>query len=465
MPLYPFPTDAAPVAADQLPSTTESLSWHNVQRKRLKKFAGQYIGEADAAVVTLRSQGETDTSLKAVQDTRAGFNELRVRLPVLSQYYTYSTQHGGIPETKFLNKIKSIILSWCTKNIPTGKPIDETNFENLIRVAKRHWASFSATEQGIITAWVQQLRVAKEAWTFAPAAGEGSLLYGNHYTHHYKILYQVYDFLGDTAKLAALRTTLQTFVNQNFPFGNAAVSVPPSHPVVGASVAEKRFDIDGNFLAMFSVGSTIYVAGNTRGHNGYFRVTSVTYLTSSNKTRLFFAEPLSGLDGGGGSLYRPHNPALYDMPRPAVDAGETIDYIRRNAMHYHQYDLEPWIELVTLSNWREFDTKLIAGLAFLRATVTAPNVVRKPYEFTYSSDTFDALRWQTSHSEYLQPSSMYVPDKMARLIFACDHYFRKNGEAATQTIDTRLYHFAMRSRFLPSTWPYYFRFVFGGVYG
>jgi hypothetical protein len=57
---------------------------------------------------------------------------------------------------------------------------------------------------------------------------------------------------------------------------------------------------------------------------------------------------------------------------------------------------------------------------------------------------------------------MYVPDKMARLIFACDHYFRKNGEAATQTIDTRLYHFAMRSRFLPSTWPYYFRFVFGG---
>ena len=88
MPLYPFPTDTAPVAADQLPSTTESLSWHNVQRKRLKKFAGQYIGEADAAVVTLRSQGEPDTSLKVVQDTRAGFNELRVRLPVLSQYYT-----------------------------------------------------------------------------------------------------------------------------------------------------------------------------------------------------------------------------------------------------------------------------------------------------------------------------------------------------------------------------------------
>jgi hypothetical protein len=54
---------------------------------------------------------------------------------------------------------------------------------------------------------------------------------------------------------------------------------------------------------------------------------------------------------------------------------------------------------------------------------------------------------------------------MARLIFACDHYFRKNGEAATQNIDTRLYHFAMRSRFLPSTWPFYFRFVFGGGYG
>ena len=465
MPLYPFPADSAPIAADQLPSTTEGLSWHNVQRKRLKKFAGQYIGVDNSAVTTLRSQGEPDTSIPQVKDTRQGFNELRVRLPILSQYYVYSASHGGIADTAYLDKVKSIILAWCNQNIPTGKPIDETNFENLIRVAKRHFASFNSSEQAIINIWVQKLKIAKESWTFTPATGEGRLLYGNHYSHHYKIMYQVYDFLGDTTKINALKTTLLSFIMKNFPYQNASITTPPSNAVVGTSVLEKRFDIGGNFITSFPIGSTFYVANNTRGHNGYFWVTSVQYLTSSNKTRLFFAENLSGLDGGGGTLYRPHNDALYDMPRPAINAGESIDYIRRNAMHYHQYDLEPLIELAILSNWRDFDNRLIAGLEFLRNNVFNPFLVRKPYEFAYSSDSFDALRWQTSHSEYLQPNSMYIPDKMARLIFSYDYYFRKNNDIAVQNIDTRLYSFAMRSRFLSSIWPYYFRFVFNGLYG
>ncbi|MCE2965652.1 MAG: hypothetical protein LW855_07660, partial [Alphaproteobacteria bacterium] len=386
MPLS-FPADTAPLAYTALPGLNTGLSWQNVQRKRLKKFAEQYMTETSKAVQTLRSQGEPDTSLDAVQDTRAGFTELRVRLPVLNQYYRYTLSHGGTGDAAVLAKIKTLVLAWADTNQPTGKPIDETNFEGLLRVIKQRWSDFTAGEQTRITSWLNALKTAKEAYAFTAATGEGSLRYSNHYTHHYKVLLQVYDLLGLTTQYTALVSTITAFAAQNFPFGNGSIVVAPSPTAF--------------------------------------------------------------------------NDATHDLPRAAVSAGESLDYIKRDALHYQHYTLEPWLEIALQIGGTGLQTVMDNGVGFLRDAILAP--ASKHYEFAASVVPFDATRWQTSNPVYLQPNAMYRPDHAARVFMAYDVY--KKGINPSFALDDRLYALLSRSSSLPSFWYYYFRWVFGGLYG
>jgi hypothetical protein len=455
-----FGTDSSPIPASALPSSNVGLGWYNNNRKRLKKFAGQYVGEASCAVATLRSQGEVDVRHPDVIASRAGFNELRVRLPVLNQYYNYTKAHGGTGDAVYLAKIKNLVLAWVRQNQPTGKPIDETNFESLLKVIAGRWTDFSGGEQAEINSWLQQLRTAKEAWTFTQLAGEGLLTHGNHYTHHYKILLQVYGLLGLTAQREALLSEIAGFAARNFPYGNAAITYPPSHAVVGTSASGKRFDIDGNHVAFFAVGSRFLVTGNTQNNNGFYTVASVQYLSGSNKTRLFTTEAPRA-DGGTGTLWQAFDPSVHDMPRAAAHVGESIDYIRRDALHYHQYNLEPWLEIAILAGGSTFATVIDNQWAFFAQQILTPPV--RHDEFAATTDAFDAERWAASKPEYLQPNSMYRPDKAARAVFAYAAY--KQMLTPGFLPDERLIAIAVRSAQLPSVWASYFRWVFGGMYG
>jgi hypothetical protein len=108
-----------------------------------------------------------------------------------------------------------------------------------------------------------------------------------------------------------------------------------------------------------------------------------------------------------------------------------------------------------------FETLMDNGCAFLFDAILNP--ASKHYEFANTSDSFDALRWQTSRPQYLQPTSMYRPDDAARVIFAYDH-FKRSLNPSFQ-VDDRLISYACRSDQLPSFWYYYFRWVFNGLYG
>ena len=455
-----FGTDSAPIPAAALPSSNVGLGWYNNNRKRLKKFAGQSIGEDSAAVAELRSQGEADVTTPQVVASRAGFNELRVRLPVLNQYYNYTKAHGCTGDAVYLGKVKSLVLAWVRKNQPTGKPIDETNFEHLLKVIGNRWADFSTGEQAEITTWLQMLRAAKESWTFVQLAGEGLLANGNHYTHHYKILLQVYTLLGLTTERAALLTEITGFAARNFPYGNAAMTYPASHTVVGTSASEKRFDVNGNHVSRFAVGSRVLVTGNTQKNNGLFTVVSVQYLSGSDKTRMFVAESPRA-DGGGGTLWEAFDPATHDMPRAAVHVGESIDYIRRDALHYHQYNLEPWLEIARLAGGSTFASVIDNQWAFFEQQILNPPL--RHDEFAATTDPFDGQRWAASQPEYLQPNSMYRPDKAARAVFLYTSYRQLTTPGFLP--DERMIAFAVRSDQLSSQWAAYFHWVFGGMYG
>lgn len=455
-----FGTDTNPLPVQALPGSNVGLGWFNNNRKRLRKFALQYLDEAPAAVRELKSQGQPDTADPGVVASREGFNELRVRLPVINQYFTYSGMHGGTADARALAKIKAIVLAWVRINQPTGKPIDETNFENLLRVIGARWGDFSGGEQAEITDWLQRLRTAKENWQFVELAGEGTLRYGNHYTHHYKILLQVYDLLGLTAQRTALLQAIGEFSAVNLPFGNADIRFPASYTITGTSQSQQRFDVAGNQVVRFPAGSTFQVNGNSQWNNARYTVASTQYLSSSDRTRIFTVEPVQR-DGGGGTVWEQFDPAQHDMPRAATVAGESIDYIRRDALHYHQYNLEPWLEIAILAGGTTFATVVDQQFAFLQTQILNPPV--KNYEFAATTDSFDRIRWERSQPEYLQPLSMYRPDKIARVVFSYVYYKRLTQPAFD--VDERLLSFALRSDVLPSHWYPYFRWVFGGLYG
>ncbi len=238
------------------------------------------------------------------------------------------------------------------------------------------------------------------------------------------------------------------------------ISYPLSHAVIGTDAIEKRFDIPGNYSDYFPEGHQFSIEGNSQGNDGVYTVDSCSYLSGSSKTRIIVIEPVNN-NGGGGQLLEQFVDGAHDMPRAATHNGESIDYIRRDALHYHQYDMEPWLEIAISSGSVAFKNVCTRLFSFLEQQILNPP--EKHYEFNNSSDSFDALRWQASQPEYLQPNSMYIPDKSARVIFS---YLYLHQQTNPQfQIDDRLLNFALRSDVLPSHWYYYFRWIFGGQYG
>lgn len=372
-----------PIAAAALPTTNTGLSWYNVQRRRLHKFAKQFIITGSLAVETLRSQGEADITIPDVISTREGFTQLRRDLPVMDQYFEYSG------DLDYLARIKDLCLSWARTNIPDGKPINESNLEALVRVMHRRQGDFSATELADIDAWVQSLRAAKEAaaavlFSAQMVEGEGVTRHGNWWTHHYKVLLLALRYQGDDPAISTLLAEIDDFIPRNLPYGNPAVTYPP-------------------------------------------------------RPDLFDA-------------------ALYDMPRAATAPGETIDYIRRDALHYQLYDLMPWLEIALAEGGGRYEPVIESAWAFFFAVMLSP---AKHYEFAASSDSFDGQRWSASHPEYLAPQAMFKPQFAAGLVL--QYMYWRRSRAPMAYIEDDL-HVALACRAVPeiaSFWPQYFRWALG----
>ncbi len=350
-----------------LPEKVNDLPWLDVQRLRLAKFAQSAMANEYVLVETLVSSGATDTSIPEVTVSRRAFTDLRA-LGVVAQYYAWSRDPAA------LARIKAHVLDWCTINVPDGNSINETNFEWLLKTIIAVWGEFSTAERATITTWLNMLRAAKESYAFPANATR----YGNHFTHHYKILLLCYRALGDEpAFQAALTEKCDPHLAVNFPFGNGAVLVPD------------------------------------------------------------------------------------DIPRAATDPGESIDYIRRDAMHYHQYDLEPWLEIAILSGDR-YRQKMDEAFACGVARLLDPGP--KHYEFAASTDPFDEARWLGSHSEYLQPGAQYLPSHWARVTLSY-YFYRISLDPLFAGIDDGLIGLAARADTLSSNWAYWFRLIFRGAYG
>lgn len=401
-----------PIVAESLPSNSVDLSWYNVQRQRLKKFAQQVVIIPPKPIVTLNSQGQTDTLDPSVIATREAFTQIRRDIGLMDQYYEYSN------DSTILKRIKEICLAWARNNVPDGKPINETNLESLIRTMHRRYDDFSANEQSDLDDWMDSLIEAREDWDFEQQPGEGTILYGNHYTHHYKILMQLYTARNLTSKKTNIQTEIDTFATQNLPFNNNSIYYPQNQSILSAQTSNNSFTISGDRTYVYRQGFTFSVTGST-SNNGQYTVQSDSTVLGGN-TVIVVNEAINASTGADGTITEVFTEPYHDMPRAAVSVGESIDYIRRDALHYHVYDAMPWIEIALLSTpsgrydtvidnlWSYFENQLLS--------------TTKHYEFTNSTDTFDALRWASSRSEYLQTTSKFKPGRSVGLVLSYLYY-------------------------------------------
>jgi hypothetical protein len=151
----------------------------------------------------------------------------------------------------------------------------------------------------------------------------------------------------------------------------------------------------------------------------------------------------------------PSNQSIHDIPRAATHAGESIDYIRRDSLHYHVYDVEPWLEIAILTGNR-YEALMDNAFAFLKDKLFSAT---KHYEFASSTDPFDAQRWLASRPEYLAPNAMFIPGHASRVALAYSHFKRLLNPAYQP--ESRMITIASRSERLTTDWYYWFRLFLG----
>ena len=151
----------------------------------------------------------------------------------------------------------------------------------------------------------------------------------------------------------------------------------------------------------------------------------------------------------------PFNQSIHDIPRAATHPGESIDYIRRDSLHYHVYDVEPWLEIAILTGNR-YEALMDNAFAFLKDKLFSAT---KHYEFAASTDPFDAQRWLASRPEYLAPNAMFIPGHASRVALAYSHFKRLLNPAYQP--ESRMITIASRSERLTTDWYYWFRLFLG----
>lgn len=362
------------VTVEELPfvSNTAELTFWDIQRKRLLKFAETYLNGSPEPVIELVSAGTT-TITPAVKSTRTAFQDF-VKMQVMTQWWKVSG------DVAYLNAVKTMILAWANKSylpatpIPSGRghPINQTHFRGL------HWTlrsiapggtrgQFTTAEYAVVTSWLQRIKAATLGWGFPSETGGGTLTGGNHYTHHYAQYSMLLESLGDWTALASLWSVVDAHALLNFPYGT----------------------------------------------------------------------------------------------------GESIDYRRRQALHYQSYDIQPWLDIAMTEMLRTKTLTGTYGNRYLSLVQTAMDWMwtkgmdnnDSHTEFQGSTDEFDAARWAGSHSEYLQPDSLWTPDESARTWM---EYYNLQG---TRNPSYVMAHGPMavlaRGDRISSCWPYWFRFVLG----
>lgn len=365
------PIASLPVEELIVISDNTVMNFYDTQRKRCQKFAETVLGSSANPVQTLTSAGETVVT-DAVKATRLGFQDFE-KMQLAVQWWKISG------DTDYRDHAMQMILEWADLNIPTGHPINQTKFVGL-HLALQDLApngtpgEFSSTDYNTrVKPWLELIRDATLAWSFAPEPGGGTLQYGNHYTHAYQQLLMCYRSLGDTSAFNDLLDEIDIHATFSFPFGNGSVTVPD------------------------------------------------------------------------------------DMPYEAEAPGQSIDFIRRDAFHYQNYNLQPWLNIAITEGTDRYESLVTNAFEWLWDKVLDNSDLHK--EFTNSDDEFDDLRWEGSHSEYLQPETFWMLDEGMRVIMMYYQYRWSLG--SSPTVNDGLIALAMRGDKISSEWPYWIRFTLG----
>lgn len=446
------PIATLPIAELAVTSDNTRLNFYDTQRKRCQKFAESFIQDDAKPVETLVSAGSTTITPK-VAASRRGFQDFR-RMQILVQWWKISG------DTAYRDHAMKMILDWADLNVPDGHPINQTHWEGLHIVLEDLAPQGTAGEfttsdyNTRLKPWLQAIRTATENWPFPPEPGGGTLIFGNHFTHHYMQLLLCLQSLGDTSAFNALLSIIDDHATENFPFGNSAVDYPENFSIVTINQGSQYFEINVDKSSNFVNGIQFNITGST-GNDGTYTCNGASTFTGGN-TRIFVNEsiPSSVTDG---TLNEEYQPSVHWMPRAATDIGESIDFIRRDSNHYQVYDIQPWLNIAIAEGGTRYETLMDNGFNFMWERMLDPLNIH--FEFTNSVDDFDELRYLGSRAEYLQPNSLWLPDEGGRVTM--NYYRYKLGLNPLNTVNDAYLALAQKGDRISTDWPYWIRFTLG----
>lgn len=454
--------------ADLILSTDSTvLNFYDNQRSRLQKFATTYLQEAAQPVIELVSSGSTVIT-DAVKSTRTAFQDFE-RMQITNQWWKYSNDPAYLAHTT------QMIVDWSKKNIPDGQPINQTHFCGM-HIVLRDLASYGVNAYfdsgdwiNFVKPWLQAILAATIAWPYTPSPGDGQLQYGNHYSHGLQQRLMCAYSLGDTAEYNNTLSLIDTHATNNMPYGNAAILYPPCYAIVTVNTALDYVEIAGNHTAAFTAGALqCLMHGSFNSLNDYnYNVVSSAIVGSNTRITLSRNGFLGNVIPSGqiiidstvqGTIAEPYNALIHDMPRVADIIGESIDFIRRDAFHYQNYDLQPWLNIAITEGGTRYETLVDNAFAFL----WNKHLSETDYhcEFQASSDDFDSLRYIGSQSEYLQPRTYWISDEGARSIM--NYYLYKwTLHGGSFTANEGLMGLLTRGDRISTETPYYLRLCLG----
>ena len=125
----------------------------------LQQQSEKLLRQPSHPVSTLSSSGKISISDPLLIASRNAFKDAD-RVAVLS--LTYRLTHN----INYLDKAKSILISWANTNHPTGNPIDETRLDGMIWAYDLIACDLSEHDNFLILDWFKHMKEKKITWTF-----------------------------------------------------------------------------------------------------------------------------------------------------------------------------------------------------------------------------------------------------------------------------------------------------------
>ena len=242
----------------------------------------------------------------------------------------------------------------------------------------------------------------------------------------------------------------------SIPYHNEDVDYPIRQFIKTIDTGLNKIVIPYDMSRRYPNNTTFEIQNSTSNDGTYTTNGAATYDAVLDETTIIVDQtiPSNNTDGNIVELF---SGPTHDMPRPSNAIGESMDNIRRDALHYQHYGLQPWLTIALTDGTGRYKELTDDAFSWMWNFMLDPTNFHT--EFENSSDDFDGLRYLGARSEYLQPLTLWLPDEGVRQVM--NYYLYRVSIEPTFPFNNGQMALTMRGDRFTTELAYWFRFTLG----